>query len=135
MEASTKWCDCYETWVNFDWFTKHGRSEGLKDPTRVSAANISLGIRLPYHFCDQVTGYVGIGPSLGRIWVKNDSYCSHEKVSKLVIGGVLKSGILYFINDCIFIDLFADYLYQPVHFETHVDIGGFKTGAGLGIKF
>jgi hypothetical protein len=42
---------------------------------------------------------------------------------------------VFFINRNVFIDVFADYLYQPVNFETHVDIGGFKIGAGMGIKF
>lgn len=135
LEASTKFNDCFETWVNFDWFSKHGKSEGFEDSTRVRIANISLGIKFPYQICEQFTAYFGIGPSLSRIWLKNDGQCSHERVSKLAIGGVLKTGVYYFINKCIFIDVFVDYLYQPVHFETHIDIGGFKTGVGVGVKF
>lgn len=137
LEASTKFndCDCYETWANFDWFSKHGKSDGFNDPTRVSIANISLGIKFPYQICEQFTAYIGIGPSLSRIWLKNKSQCRHEKVSKLAIGGVLKTGVYYFISERVFVDVFVDYLYQPVHFETHVDIGGFKTGAGIGVKF
>lgn len=60
--------------------------------------------------------------------------CTHETLSKWVAGGVLKSGMYVWINQCAFVDLFVDYLYQPVHFETHVDIGGVKVGAGLGVE-
>jgi hypothetical protein len=135
FEASTKLYDCLDGWTNFDWFSKHGKSDGFNDPTRVSIANISLGIKFPYQFSEKFTAYIGIGPSLSRIWLKNKSQFSHETVSKLAIGGILKTGIYYFINRHVFIDVFADYLYQPVNFETHVDIGGFKVGAGMGIKF
>ncbi len=33
------------------------------------------------------------------------------------------------------VDVFADYLYQLVRFDKHVDIGGFKTGFGVGYQF
>lgn len=135
LEASTKLYDCLDGWANFDWFSKHGKSDGFNDPTRVSIANISLGVKFPYQICEKFTAYIGIGPSLSRIWLKNKSQCSHENISKWAIGGVLKTGVYYFISERVFIDVFVDYLYQPVHFETHVDIGGFKTGAGLGVKF
>lgn len=135
LEASLKFNDCFDAWVNFDWFSKHGRSEGLRDPTKVTIANISLGIKFPYQICEEWTAYVGVGPSLSRIWLRNRSRFDRETVSKLAVGAVLKSGVYYFINRCLFIDLFVDYLYQPVHFKTNVDIGGLKTGAGVGLKF
>ncbi len=135
LEASTKFNDCFEAWANFDWFSKHGKSEGFNDPTRVSIANINLGIKFPYQLSECFTLYVGIGPSLSRIWLKNRSARSHERISKLAIGGVLKTGVYYFITRHIYLDVFVDYLYQPVHFETNIDIGGFKTGIGVGYKF
>lgn len=135
IEASTRLCSCLDGWANFDWFSRHGRSGGFCDPARASIANVSFGIKAPYQFCDQWMVYIGVGPSLSRIWLKSKSQCSHESVSKLALGGVLKTGVNYCIFRNIFMDVFVDYLYQPVHFKTHVDIGGFKTGAGLGVKF
>lgn len=138
LETSTKWneCNCFETFANFDWFSKHGRSKGFKDKTRVNIANISVGIKFPYQLSQCFTAYVGIGPSFSRISIKNHGHCcNHQKVSKLAVGGLLKSGIYYFFNKCVFVDLFVDYLYQPVHFKRHVDIGGLKTGIGIGVKF
>lgn len=135
VEASTKLSPCFDAWVNFDWFSKHGQSHGFHNPTRVSIANVSTGLKLPYQFCEQFAVYIGVGPSFSNISLKNKSRCTHENLSKLAIGGIFKTGIYYYFNECSFLDLFVDYLYQPVYFKKHVDIGGFKTGAGLGIKF
>lgn len=135
LEASTKLYDYLDGWTNLDWFSKQGKSDGFNNPTRVNIVNISIGIKFPYQFSEQFTAYIGIGPSFARIWLKNKSRCSRETVSKFATGGILKIGIYYFITTNVFIDLFADYLYQPVNFKTRVDCGGFKTGAGLGIKF
>lgn len=135
VEASTPIYECMDVWANFDWFSAKGRSEGLRNPTRVSIANIGVGVKFPYQFCECFTAYAGIGPSLSRIWLKNKSSCVHERTSKLAFGGLLKTGVYYFITSCVFLDVFVDYLYQPVHFETHVDIGGLKVGGGIGMKF
>lgn len=136
LEASTKFYDCLDGWANFDWSSEHGKSVGFNDPTRVTIANISLGIKIPYQFSEKFTAYIGIGPNLSRIWLKNKSqFSGHEDISKLAIGGILKTSIYYFITRQVFIDVFVDYLYQPVHFETHVNIGGIKTGIGIGCKF
>ncbi len=122
-------------WTNFDWFGKHGRSIGFRDPTRVDIANISFGIKIPYCITQNIIAYVGIGPSLFGIWVNNRLFRrEHEKVSRFALGGILKSGINYFITEHIFLDAFVDYLYQPVYFEKFVNIGGVKVGGGIGIK-
>jgi outer membrane protein len=147
IEASTSLMNCFDGWVNFDWFTKHGRSHVEKshndsnlkicrgNPTRVNIANFSFGLKFPYKSCGCVTPYVGIGPSFSRINLKNKSFCGHERVSKLAFGGIAKLGIYCYFFDCMFLDVFVDYLYQPVHFHKRVDIGGLKTGAGIGFSF
>lgn len=132
LEASTPLYNCMDGWTNFDWFSKHN-SGGCS--SRVSIASVSFGIKYPYRICGLIT-YIGIGPSISRIWLKNKPEdAEQERTSKLVLGGVLKTGINYFITRDIYLDLFLDYLYQPVHFDTWVDIGGLKTGLGIGIQF
>lgn len=135
LEASTHVYNCLDGWVNLDWFNDHGKPEKCNGNTTVNIANVSLGLKYPYCFCEKYIAYIGIGPSIGRIWLKNKSRCEHEKISKLAIGGLLKTGIYCFITCNIFVDLFIDYLYQPVHFEKDVDIGGIKPGIGIGIQF
>ncbi len=135
LQSTIKCSDCFEYWTNFDWVVKHGHSIGFNDPTTVNIVNYSLGVNFLYDFGYRSTFYLGIGPSIGRIWVKNKSACLKEKIAKTFVAGVLKTGVYHDLSDYIFIDLFLDYLYQPVHFQKYVDIGGFRVGFGLGVKF
>ncbi len=152
IEASISCNPCYAFWANFDWFNKHGRAFGrtcrstIKNchhcsrhpSTRVHIANFSLGIKFPFEICPCLLGYVGVGPSFSNIWIKNHTHHHHrKKTSKGAVGVVAKSGINYYFTPCAFIDLFVDYLYQPVHFKHrhHLDIGGVKAGGGIGFVF
>ena len=132
--------DCNLGWfANADWTQKKGRSEGLNDVTKMSIANFSFGLKYLYPFFCNYTAYVGIGPSFSRIALNNHHthHRSHHNRynSRIAIGGILKTGVLYSIRCNIFLDVFVDYLYQPVSYSTSVNIGGFKTGAGIGYKF
>lgn len=135
IEASTNIYGCADGWVNVDWFSKHGRACGCAGQTCVTIVNGSFGIRIPFRTCGPLTPYLGIGPGFAQIRLRNKSGCCHETVSKFAVGGVLKTGVYYCINGCAFVDVFVDYLYQPVNFKTHVDIGGVKAGIGFGLKF
>lgn len=134
LEASTCLNPCLDGWINLDWFSDDATIKECHARTKANIASVSFGLKYPYQFCDKFIGYIGVGPSISRIWLKNKNQCEHEKVSKLAFGCILKTGIYYFINCNVFIDFFADYLYQPVHFEKRVDIGGIKTGIGIGIQ-
>jgi hypothetical protein len=135
IEASASLFNCMDVWVNADWFSKHGNPCGCDGSTRVSIVNSSFGIRLPFKACGPLTPYLGIGPSFGNIRLRNKTRCCRESVSKFAVGVVVKSGIYYCICGCAYIDLFVDYLYQPVNFTDRVDIGGVKAGLGIGFKF
>lgn len=134
IEVCSELIPCLDAWVNFDWFSKHGKSQGAGNSTEITIANTSVGIRFTHHFCGGFA-YLGIGDNFSGVWIKNKSSCSHKKFSKSAMGGVLKAGLDYYFNGCAFLGIFVDYLYQPIHFQTHVNIGGFKTGVELGVKF
>lgn len=135
IEASRKFNSFIDGWVNFDWFYKSGEGKGCHTKTHINIANGSFGIKFVYQFSKPVGIYLGLGPTFGGVWVKNESHCGHEKISKFAFGGILKSGFTFSLSKHVFLDLFADYFYQPVHFEHHVNIGGVRTGLGLGYKF
>ncbi len=136
FEVSTSTDSCVDAWANFDFLTKHGRSIGFNDPTRVSIANFSFGLKYPFHVREKWAAYIGIGPSFSGVWVKNRYHNHrHHTASQVAVGGILKSGINYYLNSWVFIDLFVDYVYQPVSFEKRTDVGGLKTGIGLGYRF
>jgi len=134
LQASTPLCGtCLDFWANFDWIQKRGSSVSLHDSTRIAIGNVSLG--LAYTYCLYLGEvYLGIGPSFSRVWIHNKSACVREKVSKFAYGAVVKSGYKYCFCNGLFLDLFMDYLYQPMHFKHRNDnVGGFKIGAGIGM--
>lgn len=149
IEASFT-CDCcYYFWANLSWFHKNGNSTGNdcstvvpscncsgQPSTTVNIANLSLGIKFPCCICEGLIGYFGIGPVFGNIWLKNNiSPRETEKTSKFAFGVIAKLGLDYYITQCLFLDLFVDYLYQPVHFHKQIDLGGVQAGIGLGFNF
>jgi len=121
-------------WANMDWVPATGHSKGFKKDTHADIVNLSIGIKVPFYI-HHFTAYLGFAPSLGKIWIKNHSCCSHDHVKKYAIGGVVKSGLNYCIKHHLMLEAFVDYLYQPIHFDKTVDIGGRKAGVGLGIAF
>lgn len=142
------WC---ELWVNFDWSPKNGKSEGLEDRTKSNIYNLSAGVICPFNVCSCFTPYLGVGASLSELHLKNESSCCGcnpsacvgctERSKKFTGGIILKSGIYFCFDDCFFenaivehcyLDLFVDYLYQPIHFEEVENIGGLKVGIGIG---
>lgn len=146
-------CDpcCYAWWGNLGYF--HDKAfvstndcssvlgvcsacTFVRPTSTIDIANLSLGIKFPYYFSECVVGYFGIGPVIGNVWLKNkDSLGDTERTSKVAYGGVAKLGVDYYITQCVFLDFFVDYLYETVDFGDHVNIGGFKTGVGLGFRF
>jgi len=135
VEASRKLNSFIDGWINFDWFFKHGEAGSCHSSTKITIANGSFGIKFPYEISKHVKVYLGLGPTFGGVWLQNKSHCSHENISKFTFGGIAKSGFIFSLNKHVFFDLFADYFYQPVHFEKHVNVGGFRTGVGLGYKY
>jgi len=136
LEASTKFQDCIDLWTNFSWYTKKGGSVPLHDPTRISIANVSIGLSYIYDFCNGFSIYGGVGPTFANIRIKNhipDVW--HEKVVKCSVGVLVKSGIRYNLSECYYLDAFADYLYQPKKFHIFANVGGFKPGLGIGMHF
>jgi hypothetical protein len=134
VEASTRLAT-FDGWLNFDFLSKHGKSEGFHNPTKVYLNTLSFGVKFPYTFSEAFTFYFGVGPTFSNVSLNNGSECSKEKVSKWSYGGVIKSGLYLPIHRALFLDLFLDYTYQPVNFQTAVDVGGLRTGLGVGVIF
>ncbi len=135
LEISSQLMPCLDLWINLDWFSKHGKSEGERESTKISIANASIGVRAIHRFCGGFI-YLGIGDNFSGVWIRNHSnFHSNKRASKRGIGGVLKSGFGYYFQECAFSGIFVDYLYQPFHFKRHVNVGGFKVGGELGISF
>lgn len=135
IEASTKVNSSLEAWVNLDWYMRnHHIIQSCS--SRVKIANFSLGLKYVHTFTDYLDGYLGLGPSLGWLSIHNRSWFMSQRRSRFALGAVFKGGLRLYVTKNLFLDLFADYLAERVHFNNHhVQIGGLKTGVGVGVRF
>lgn len=137
VEAATHLGCSLDGFANFDWTSQYGCSEGLNNKTKISIANFSFGVKYPYQFCERFTVYGGVGPSISRIMIDNhDNNRRHNDRSlKTAVGCILKSGLVYDADCNVFLEVFADYLFQSAKYNFRVNLGGFKVGAGIGYRF
>jgi outer membrane protein len=133
IESSVALTNSIELWGNFDWLTKRKGKNCCK--SRVCVSNGSMGLKYFFPFHQKFRYYLGLGLVYGKIILHNKTCCEKENKSKYPFGVIAKSGIQYAFTDHLFGDLFLDYSYQPTHYHNTVDIGGFKLGLGLGLKF
>jgi hypothetical protein len=135
-EGSVRLCDRFSFWTNISTFRRDGHSLGLHDRTTVHLYPFSLGLKYTLPITCQLSAYAGIGPSYSWMKIHDRSSFVRRHTRKYAWGGVAKAGLLYYFCDCYFLDLFADYYYTRVHKQGgSVDIGGLRTGAGLGIIY
>lgn len=135
VEVATHLDHLSDLWLNLDWLSERGQSLGNNDPTRIQIANVSMGLKVPLELTDRITLSLGLGPSLAWVEIHNASCCGYNDTEKVVLGYVLKSCISYFFDQVTALELFIDYLYQPAHFDTYLNIGGVKAGVGVGMYF
>lgn len=134
VEAGMALNSGWEVFTNIDYMAID-RNKNSCCKTYAEVVQGSFGLKRSFRLSDQNDFYLGVGPSFGHISLDNHSCCGKEVKSKYATGVVVKSGVRHFFYNGFFLDLFVDYLYQPVHFHKRVDIGGIKTGAGLGLAF
>ena len=131
-------CFCIQGWTSIDWTTRRGSVREC-GRTRLDLVNWSIGVKCVKTLCGCMNVYAGVGPAFGGVWVKNHNSCHHnrhhERTSKGTFGVIVKSGIQYYFCHNLFADLFVDYIYQPVHFHRHINVGGLRTGLGIGVSF
>lgn len=142
IEIAKQICNNFSVWTSIDFLSKKGYSDPLRDGTHVHLTPLSLGVKYLYPISSCISVYAGLGGCYTWFRVKNDSPFVRRHVNKEAFGLVVKTGIRYDIACNVFLDLFTDYFYQPFHFHghhgnkgRHVDVGGFKFGAGLGYAF
>lgn len=133
IEASKTLSSPFELWGNLDYFYKDAGGDCCSSDIQVG--NFSIGVKYAYSFYNNFDIYLGPGFSIGIICLSNKACCGDNNDSRVALGGVIKSGVRYYFLQRAFVDLFADYLYQPVNYKPTVDVGGFKLGIGLGLSF
>jgi hypothetical protein len=129
-------------WLNFNYFQREGHSVGLKDKTTIHLYPFSLGIKYNFHLLESFDLYFGLGGSTTSVRIHDHSAFVKKHIHERAFGGVGKFGFLYFIGKMVCIDLFADYYYtriSGVHRSgvqgTSRQVGGLRTGLGLGVRY
>ncbi len=122
-------------WSNLDYLSRGGEEKTCSVKTNVKILNLSLGLKYWLNYNDSTGFYIGLGPTLAKTQIKNKGHCFDEHDTRLSVGAILKTGVTYFFYKNMFLDIFVDYLYLPVHFKKHSNVGGFKPGVGLGLRF
>ena len=110
-------CD-WRIWAGVSGFSKKGDSIGYyHDDTRLQLIPISLGVKYYFPFCDDFKVFVGGGACYSLLRIKDDSDYVHRHTHKNDWGGVIQAGLNYYVWDCAYVSLFADYLFQEFDFH------------------
>lgn len=136
LEA-TLWIPCTDLylWTNINGLKKEGHFE-TDEITTIEIYPISSGLKYLIPICGLFSPYIGGGISYTWINTNNklDSLKTH--IHAKTYGGVIKSGIIINLTSQFFMDFYADYYFSKISSEnTFEEIGGLRTGAGIGIFF
>ncbi|MES2273979.1 MAG: hypothetical protein V4487_07285 [Chlamydiota bacterium] len=142
VETSVRFYKDFNFFANAGVFIKNGHSLGLGDSTRIKIFPLSLGIKYIFHLSCAWEFYLGAAPTYTWARFHDRSPYVDQHVHKSAFGVVGKMGFIYTFFKSGFADLFFDYYYTEIsgaHFSgvtpTSRNIGGFRTGLGLGVKY
>lgn len=142
IETSATLYRSLDLFANVGVFIKSGHSVGLDDSTRIKIFPLSLGLK--YNFCLSRNWefYLGAAPTYTWVRFHDHSPFVDQHVHKSAFGVVGKTGFIYSFFKVAFIDFFFDYYYTRISgahssgtTSTSNNIGGFRTGLGLGVKY
>lgn len=133
IENTTRFKNDFGIWVGLDCMS-NSKGIRLNDP---SIVNLNLGFKYIYYIGYSYSFYVGLGPNLSKVSLKESS-CKkhrHEENNKEIWGLLGKVGLFYDFTDYVFLDIFVDYVYQPTYFHSRSNNDGIKAGLGLGVIY
>ena len=126
----------FAVWANVSWFPKSGHSIGEQDRTTVNLVPLCIGLKYIAWVNCWTRFRFGAGPSYFFLNTSDHGCaCGGKHPSYSNFGGVIKSDISHFFSCNLYLSLFFDYLYLPVHSSGIHDASGVKTGLGLGYHF
>ena len=132
-----------QIWWAFDYFNKHGTSQGLHNATKIQLFPITLGLKALFR-TRWVQPYFGLGMRYFFVWTHNHSSYVHESLFKNGMGGAAEFGVLIQPIRHFVIDLFTTYSYKSFHTKFSstsnlsgqtLNVGGWQFGDGFGYQF
>jgi len=148
-EITTRvWGDCHNLslYGSVNYLCNTGKSIDEACKTKIKILPVTAGLK--YRACVKQTGrrldlYAAGGPRYFFLWIDNKDPFVTRKVDKNGLGWVVEGGALFFLTQCLCVDLFLDYSSKtfllsgsnPLVQGHKVNVGGFSAGAGLGFQF
>ena len=118
-------------WLGGHLYTKKGELSFTREETKLEIFPIGGGLKY-MTTSGRTDFYAGLGVGYFHFNETNPI----GNVDKAHVGALAKIGTLIRLREAIVLDIFLDYTYcrlKPA--DTAINIGGFLTGAGLGIEF
>ncbi len=133
----------YSVWTNLNFIWQSGKSQTLSTPTWINITTLSLGAKEFFSIWKEtIKLYLGLGITGAYVRTKDQTNHLPQKTIRWSPGCVGKFGFLFHYKPRVFVDLFFDYYYQPTptrkgrsFTDSVIDLGGFRTGAGIGYSF
>ncbi len=144
-EKTEEWraIDDLYVWSSLGILYASGSSLKEHDETQLFVVPAGLGLKYFFNYkC--IKPYLGAGIILAYGHIQSDSSAVIRNVFDANIGAIAKSGVLYYVNNCVFFDLFLDYTYLKMNFNNshlenilnrRVDLSGLSIGGGFGYRF
>jgi hypothetical protein len=135
-----RWLQVY---ASAEYITRHGKLLNGGQNTRICEIPASLGLQPVVAICPKLHYYLTLGPRYFFVRQHNHSPYLDRIVAHNGVGGFVNTGFHFFPVKYLLIDVFAEYSYKRMHFNSHrtnvvgqtVQVGGFTFGGGLGYAF
>lgn len=129
---------CLGVFGNLTWLPTNGRSLWERHHTHVDLVPFTAGLR--YRFCWNRCMALRVGLGVAYFFVstrdRSDCRCIQKHTFHQNAGVVAKADWQWKFCQCVYVDLFADYLYLPINTVSGCSqVGGFNFGIGIGRRF
>lgn len=109
----------WEIWADLDYYTKNGHLPKTHQSSDLQVLPLSLGIGYNWQICRNI--YLNAGAGASYTYTHIHHYSPHKNdLTKWGFGGVVKTGLKYYFDCGMFVDLFINYFYQ--HFNHHYEV-------------
>ena len=143
LEGNHFFSSKYSAWGNAGVVWSSGKTKTFLTLTKMNITTVSIGMKrfVPISTKD-IKFYVGAGLSFAVANTRFNSDYMSETMTRISPGIVGKLGFLFQRESNIFLDIFFDYYFQPTlksvpgsFYQQFTDLGGFRTGLGIGYLF
>lgn len=138
--------DPFSVWLGVQYLWQNGHSLGLHNKTNLWMVPISFGAKYNFRLNNCAHLYAGVGAVYSFLRIHDHSRYVHQHVNKGAWGGLIKTGVKYYINGPLFVEGFADFLFQRFSFSTNhhsehfverhnANMNAVIVGGGVGCRF